>query len=386
MKKKILIISITLILITLLPAQQNAKYDNLKKIFVSGTITDKSEVLDKAASEQGAESLIVDGLSFADMYASLLSNEQHMIDLASKAVSYADLYDGAETYNLVTDIFQKYSDIKVRQACLNYLLKTKRLSDKTAPVIEQYAMELLNDGGVEEDTMLSCLSVLEKIHSNSSFRTFFDYASSTFISWKLQSVARAAMTSLTDVYRINMLSIIKDSPVPNKLSALQLVLANEMNSDILCAEAAETALSTSIIHVGDTFDTALTDLQMTALGELRRLSWTRSANLVADYFAVARDEFEDGILPSSQFIIVIETVKELSVVKAGSLLADYLNYCNANVENGLSCSVPVVLAVIKSLGALGDKVAFDALLYVSYVPYPDEVILASREALARLKW
>lgn len=386
MKKKILIISITLILITLLPAQQNAKYDNLKKIFVSGTITDKSEVLDKAASEQGAESLIVDGLSFADMYASLLSNEQHMIDLASKAVSYADLYDGAETYNLVTDIFQKYSDIKVRQACLNYLLKTKRLSDKTAPVIEQYAMELLNDGGVEEDTMLSCLSVLEKIHSNSSFRTFFDYASSTFISWKLQSVARAAMTSLTDVYRINMLSIIKDSPVPNKLSALQLVLANEMNSDILCAEAAETALSTSIIHVGDTFDTALTDLQMTALGELRRLSWTRSANLVADYFAVARDEFEDGILPSSQFITVIETVKELSVVKAGSLLADYLNYCNANVENGLSCSVPVVLAVIKSLGALGDKVAFDALLYVSYVPYPDEIILASREALARLKW
>ncbi|MBQ0166973.1 MAG: hypothetical protein KBT02_07705 [Treponema sp.] len=385
MNKKIVLILAAVLMITALPAQ-NEMYLNLKKVFVSGTITDKTEVIEKAAEYPGAERLIADGLSFADTNASLFDNEQPMISLAAKAVQNADKCDGAETYNLVMNIFQKFSDSSVRQAAFNYLLKTKRTSDKTASIIENYAVTLLNERNDDEGHLLSCIAVLDKIHSNTSFRVLFDYASSPYLSDEVKSAALAAMNRLTDVYRISMLSIITDSPVPNKLSALQMILENEMNSDILRAEAAESALSTSIIHAGDTFDSSLIDLQMMALAELRRLSWTKSASLAADFFSVARSEFEAGNLLPGQFIEVIESVKELSVVKAGTLFTDYLNYINANVENGLSCSVPVVLAVISSLGSLGDKVAFDALLYVSYVSYPDEVILASREALARLKW
>lgn len=384
--KRILTVICAFLLISTLSAQQNVRYDNLRKVFVSGTITDKTEVMEKAASEPGAESLIFDGLLFADTYADLLGNEQSMKALAASAVVNADLCDSAETLTLVMSIFQKYPDQSVRQACLNYLLKSKRAVDKVVTPVESYARELLDEGVLEEELMLSCIAVLNKLHSNSTFRVFFDYASSGFVTEEIQSKAHEAMNSLSDVYRINMLSIISDSSVPKKLSALKMVLLNETTSDVLRAEAAETALSTSIIHVGDTFDASLTDLQMVALEELRRLSWTRAANLVANYFTVAKGEFEAGIMPPGQFIEVIEAVQELAVVKAGSLFTDYLNACNTNVENGLSCSVPVVLAVINSLGALGDKVSFDALLYVSYVPYPDEVVIASREALARLKW
>lgn len=384
--KRILSVLCAALFITTLGAQQNLKYENLKKIFVSGTITDKTDVVEQAINQPGSENIIVDGLSFADTYASLLGNEQPMLQLASVSVLNAHLCDSAETYALVVSIFKKYEDVTVRRACLNYLLKTKRSSDKSITLIENYAMEVLNDAESDEELMLSCIDVLDKFHSNTSFRVFFDYASSDFVARDVRKKAEEAMNSLSDVYRINMLSIITDSPVPTKLHALQMVLGNTENSEVLRAEASETALSTSIIHVGDTFDASLTDLQMMALDELKRLSWTRSANLVADYFTVAKGEFESGIMPPSQFIEVIKAVQELSAVKAGALLTEYLNTCNENVENGLSCSLPVVLAVISSLGTLGDKVSFDALLYVSYVPYPDEVIIASREALARLKW
>lgn len=386
MKKTLLTIVFAVLMLSVLSAQQNARYENLKKIFVSGTIADKTAAVEQAASQSGCEQLIADGLVFADTYASLLGNELSMKELASKSVMNAALCDGAETYSLVMSIFAKYEDMTVRQSCLNYLLKTKRSSDKTVTVIENYAMDILNEGNAEDELMLSCIAVLNRIHSNTSFRVFFDYASSSFLTREIRQEAEKAMNSLADVYRINMLSIITDSPVPVKLSALQMILENAENNDVLRAEAAETALSTSIIHVGDTFDASLTDLQMMAIEELRRLSWTRSANLVANYFSVAKGEFEAGVMPPSQFIEVIEAVQELSVVRAGSLFTEYLNVCNANAENGLSYSVPVVLAVINSLGALGDKVAFDALLYVSYVPYPSEVVVASREALARLKW
>jgi hypothetical protein len=38
------------------------------------------------------------------------------------------------------------------------------------------------------------------------------------------------------------------------------------------------------------------------------------------------------------------------------------------------------------LGDLGDKTAFDYLLYVGYLSYPETVKKASRDALARLAW
>ena len=46
----------------------------------------------------------------------------------------------------------------------------------------------------------------------------------------------------------------------------------------------------------------------------------------------------------------------------------------------------VVLSVIKALGGLGDKAAFDYLLYATYLDYPSDVTDAARLALAKLKW
>ena len=45
-----------------------------------------------------------------------------------------------------------------------------------------------------------------------------------------------------------------------------------------------------------------------------------------------------------------------------------------------------MLALIQALGDLGDKTAFDYLLYVGYLEYPESVKKASRDALARLQW
>ena len=45
-----------------------------------------------------------------------------------------------------------------------------------------------------------------------------------------------------------------------------------------------------------------------------------------------------------------------------------------------------VLALINSLGELADKAAFDNLLYIGFLNYPDKIQAAAREALNRLKW
>ena len=46
----------------------------------------------------------------------------------------------------------------------------------------------------------------------------------------------------------------------------------------------------------------------------------------------------------------------------------------------------VVLALISALGEMGDKTAFDALLFVTYLSYPIDVIDAAKASLAKLNW
>jgi hypothetical protein len=68
-----------------------------------------------------------------------------------------------------------------------------------------------------------------------------------------------------------------------------------------------------------------------------------------------------------------------------------LSECNGKVESFAQgdSKMPaksVVLALIFALGELGDKTAFDTLLYVTYISYPLEVIDAAKASLAKLQW
>ena len=56
------------------------------------------------------------------------------------------------------------------------------------------------------------------------------------------------------------------------------------------------------------------------------------------------------------------------------------------LEKGNSVSSEIALAVINTLGAIGDKAAFDSLLAVTYLNYEESVLTAAREALSGLRW
>ena len=61
-------------------------------------------------------------------------------------------------------------------------------------------------------------------------------------------------------------------------------------------------------------------------------------------------------------------------------------YLNSKVGNLTNVQVNVVIAVINTLGAIGDKTAIDSLLDVTYLTYPESVLSAAQNALLELKW
>ena len=83
---------------------------------------------------------------------------------------------------------------------------------------------------------------------------------------------------------------------------------------------------------------------------------------------------------------VIACMGSMQANEAAQALSIFLGLLNSETEQKKTYNEQLLLAVIKSLGELGDKTAFDYLLYVGYLEYPETVKQASRDALARLNW
>ena len=73
-------------------------------------------------------------------------------------------------------------------------------------------------------------------------------------------------------------------------------------------------------------------------------------------------------------------------VDAVNTLTAYLEEKKKKKENETDVSSAIVLSVIKTLGAIGDKSAFDSLLAVTYLDYDESILSAARKALSGLRW
>lgn len=127
-------------------------------------------------------------------------------------------------------------------------------------------------------------------------------------------------------------------------------------------------------------------LQMSLVEFIADEKWSHATELVARNFALSKKEYDGGFISDDDFIKTIRFTAVLKSSKISSALSDCLAGFNGAVGSDARPSEQVVLALIKSLGDLGDKTAFDNLLYVTYLDYSEDVVNAARVALASLKW
>ncbi len=413
MKKVISIVVSLLILCLAVAAQGTAPYGTkpdysavspqvlqLERQFLLGDIHQKVKALESSSTvREEAASLYTDALNFVCDYAALLQNEAGMKELTVASVLYSPYAIGDVSVQLL-QIFSLWdapvtsavwnNQVEVQAAVLDAFANLEYYGYESAAVFNAYAQKLLTAENPDYELMEKCLRTLNVIGEASSFDIYFSYYFLPEIEETvgLREIARNALVSVREEHLAWFSAMIDSGTASYQLAALKFILENKEFSDFFRAEMAEKALSNAIFIAEET-DTFCDDdvaLQLLAVEELRRLSWTRASSLIQRLFPVAVGEFENGYLSDEDFISIISSVQELSSLRAGVLLSDLLKKMNTRAEKGDFCSEPLVLAVIQSLGTLGDKIAFDSLLYVSYLPYSESVIEASRDALARLKW
>ena len=365
---------------------------SLRIQFIKGNIADKTAAVREADGEW-APVLARTALSFVLEHKAVLGDDRDLAGLAVASVlavpdSYSASLPAAEQMNLsqeLTRVFELFSDATVKIAVVS---KAVYLSDRLhhevlVSAFNDYISRPANesDSAVVKET----IQALGTIGNDESFSVLYRlYLENTFPS--LTDECARAIARLAPRASDYVDAVIAAGDVRTIRPLFDVIEKSADCPDVFKARIAEMTLSTTIYTAEGNQPEAVLNLQLDALRVLVRLNWTRAAETVIVFFDQGSTAYTAGRFSESDFVEVIAATAALSPLDASRKLSAYLVALNAAQETGRAPAPRVVRAVISALGAIGNKQAFDALLAVTYLTYPDDIIAGARDSLARLKW
>ncbi|MCR5218434.1 hypothetical protein [Treponema sp.] len=349
--------------------------------YVKGNLEDKITAV-KESARIGDYSLNVKAMDFCLEYNKLLSQEEGFKSLLLEALTSISSSYPEDVSGRLCRIFKEIQDVEVRLAVLDRF--NDYSSANSVSLVNSYLSEQIRNNSPSDEIILKSVKYLQSNGNVTSFRLIF--VADILGIWEENTEALSqAWGPLANNSENEMLQVFQSSDFNQKLLILRAVQKNPYVSKKIRSEIAENALSEAIYNIGETSDVII-ELQKESLRVIADCQWTRAASLATDYFSVARKEYENGHMTAEDFAAVITDIAAIASDETGHVLSEYLDFLNKSKEFSNAPVEAVVLSVINALGGLGDKTAFDYLLYVTYLDYSPEVITAARNALAKLKW
>ena len=364
--------------------------------FVKGNIADKTAAVRESSGED-AVFLSKEAIDFALEHKALLGNDRDLDGLAlagilalpPDSVASLDYVSREALSEKFVKLFSLFSSDTVRIALLNKMLAL-RDSLPPEPCVAFLNDYLANAQGAagENGVVKAAVRTLGEIGDSRSFSVLF--AARRQQKWpQYGKDIDEALALLADKSLPQVIAIIREGNVKSDIRPLfDVLIKNEKISAAFKSEIAENVLSETIYIANNasSITRETVGLQVDALDVIVQNKWTRSAPAVLSFFDLAEREYKAGVMTDGEFVKTINAVAEIAPVDASSRLASHLAALNRQTESGAKVSDTIALALIGALGRIGNKSSFDTLLYVTYVSYPEPVIAAARDALARLKW
>ena len=350
-----------------------------KKNFIRGNIADKTSAVLKASGADKPE-LSLAAIDFAVTYKSVLGDDKDLsalavagiLSLPSDYVEKADSEKKAKISEYFMEIYNLYTDDTVKIAVLDRLSKLNISNAELSAMLNDY----IKSSAALSKTALT-KSVIITLGAIGNKESFTDELNN-------------ALTLLAEKSLPELIAKIQSGNIQECRKIFDLTLKNDKNSQIYKAEIAENILSRAIYIAenSNSVDKTLVDLQLDSFNVLVERKWTRGANTAMTFFEIAKKEYATKILDGEGFISVVKGMADVAPIQSAAVLSAYLQKLSQDMEKAKNVSTePVVLAIINTLGAIGDKSAFDPLLAViNNYNYSETVVAAARNALAKLKW
>ena len=200
--------------------------------------------------------------------------------------------------------------------------------------------------------------------------------------------ARAALLVIEGDLKEHLIGVIKAGSIQEKKQALLMALVSDRLDDDQKGQVAEYGLDVGL-HTAtrDTMQQALIrEIRFLAARALSEKKWSKATPLVIEHFDNSLLEYDRGLSDKGQLLEAVACLGNMGTHEAAVRLTQYLVLLNSYTEKGQGYDEQIALAVVSNLGKLGDKAAFDDLIYATYLNYSAQVKKAARQALESLKW
>lgn len=362
--------------------------------FIKGNITDKTSAVREANGEEGIW-LSTKALEFALENKQYIGTDRDLDGLVISAILSipADYFSkspqqAAILMKYFIDIFKGFNDSSTVQIAV--LQKITAIKDKTdiknfTAILNEYIQNV--NPGADSSLIKAVINTLEITGNRDSFVILYNLWNNKRFSAFYDDIEKALIN--LSAFSVNeIIQIIRSKDITQTCKVFALTQKNSKISKNLLCEISEISLSETILLVDSAskFTNEVDNLQSQCLSILEENKWTRASSIAIDYLRFCKKMFDNGVITEEYFSRVISSMAEISPIESVNTLCALLEEFNNKKEKDEKLSIPVVKAVINTLGAIGNKTAFDYLLAVTYLSYPDEVLSAAREALAGLRW
>ena len=361
--------------------------------FIRSSLEAKAGVLLDAAADDRANDSIGPlynfALDFAVKNAEYLGDDPHLINIAVLAAQGVGKIGYRESVDSLLEIFTEYRNSMVRVEVINSLEILGKGNARVRAYLNQYLADQnklqRSRMNVDYPAVSACINALEFL--GGSFSPLFgvmvlDYPD------EIKIKARAAMESLPGDLRQFLTEVIMRNSPAEKLYAFRIGTSSNRFSTVEQGQLAEKAIEQALDYPpADIVEEALlADLGHEAVLCLSRLQWSRANSLVIRYFYRIQGDYLKGNVFKERLVQAITCLGAMRTSEAAAAAGIQLALINAQTEKTGAYDEAITLALIKALGTIGDKSAFDHLLYINYLPYSDNIEAAAKEALESLRW
>ncbi len=364
--------------------------------YLKGNITDKTRAIKESTGSE-SDYLANRAIEYALENKELLGTDRDLDALVVAAVlSISDDYlknsNDEEKVKFSEKLYNLYSNFEDSNT-VEIAILTKLESIKDLLPIEKFVNNLNNKlknenmNDMDPSFLKTTLSSLEKMGNTESFIILYYFYSADKYP-KFEEEIEKTLITLSPNAVNEILGFIKEAD-SNQLKRIYSLTTKtqKLSKNNVCI-IAENLLNRSILLMGDSSKILPEDidLQITCLKILADNKWTRASDSVLSYFQITKSLYKINSIKDEDFTFVISSLSSITPLKAVSPLTSYLEELNGRKENGEEVSSSVILSLINTLGAIGDKAAFDSLLAVTYLSYEEAILSAARQALSGLRW
>jgi len=243
----------------------------------------------------------------------------------------------------------------------------------------------MNNNHVNKQMIAEMINTLEYFSDGESFKIILESLNLN-ISFYVNRAAKQALKTLTPIYLVKMEALLISASINEREAAIDTILSSNLKS-----EDKAVLLSTAL---NGTLEFIPTNKNQTTRNKALRQKLTRELIVLESPEAtlVCIRNLEKGIAEYERgeetrfFLIeIIDSLASTGTEVAAVELSDYLNHLNSLQESGDKVDEKLYIAVIKTLGELGDSIAMDPLSYTKHLQITATINAYTDRALRKIK-